>query len=502
MDTLEFEFHHAGRVRRASVNSTTVVIGRSKKCDLVIPLPWVAERHFIVQEDPPFLRAKAIDSSAEAMIGNTPMGHGWQKLAEGAAVTIRGPGRESLVIRIGRADPNRRVSVVKDSSAQRPGSSDFGFMMVTESPVAGGGGWAQAADDDNMDVPLPTSLPPVGQEAPALKSMKKPLAWTAAGVCAMIIGALAFNAHRASARRSAMGNDCDAIHVSLDNIAQFQAKKNYVAAKAELDKARALAGKWPSLEGEQRELDSIAATPEITYGGQGFEFVDGKWLAPDKARLHRETAARIESIQQQVGTTFDAGQFEQCGRLCEQQLKLISAAPGEFREASDRARQRLAQIKSSAEKRDSAAQKAADDRDGLAQQQAKAEGDRKRQSGSAPPATAPLQVATPAAGVPASGVPASPAVAVTPAAAALMDAVFLKGKVIILSHLDRPETAKFLVRSDPQVYMDFRKTWYVIKMPVEFTDSNGRTQRQIARCRLRPKPGSSEWESGWSLKPD
>ena len=324
---LRFRLSHGRRVKQVDLDASTVTVGRSRSCDLVLPFDWVQRRHLIVQTDPPFARLKLLDPAAQGSLGDgRPLSDQWTRIEPGTVVEIAHPSGSVVHIEISDdATANRRpVVAIADKQTSTLGPDPFGVAFVTESALEGGRGWYDAAEESAPQPPPPID---VGGRAAALaesqRRFRKMIAWTSASIAVLVFATAAAMGVRAYQRSEAIRADVATMDAGIATADGLIQSKQYQAAKAELVHARAIAERLPEPANYLARIDQKMACPEIRFGAEGYVPVEGKWLSNDTARKLEIARRRDEPILLQLEK--QAAESGKAGRWAEASEKLLEA---------------------------------------------------------------------------------------------------------------------------------------------------------------------------------
>jgi len=329
--TVEIEL--AGRRRVIPLRRNAISVGRSPDCELVLPFPWLRERHVDLAHDAGLVRIRLGQPGACASAAGHPIGTAWEMLPEGAAVEIAAPQGATLSLRFKFESSIRGGSLLASERNQPHAARDdvalaLPVEIVEQSPL-------ESAKGLFRDTPVPARSragPHVRRSARSPKRIAVTIAVAALASILLMLGALGWNISRSSGHSRQLSEAYSSLRTSIDTARELIRKGNYVEAKATLDSARELARQWPGrLDDFATEIENVAARPEIRLGATGHVLMEGQWLPAETARAWRVARERddptIASLRSKAEATLKSGDWESGRAACDEALAMIDAHP-------------------------------------------------------------------------------------------------------------------------------------------------------------------------------
>lgn len=332
--TLEYK----GRSRQLMVPAGFVCIGRSAECDVVLPFPWIRERHLEVQQDAGWRRVRCAAGDARALLDGRPLNGEWRALPDDAVIELPTPFGD--IIRLDFEFKSSLVGgadVLREETPAAPAPLYLPEVEIVEaSPLPGG---------DRLFDPAPatatataTGASHVGSDAGAggasdrqEKSHAIQILLVSAVAMFVIMCALGFNQWQRSRYAGRVGSDLRFTHTSIAEARDLLKQQRYAEAKGKLDAARAVAARHESMEDYRREIEQVAGRPEVKLGGIGYVLVERQWLPPDTAAAWKTARQRddpkIDALKQKAEQSLLSNDLAAGQQACDEALALMEAHP-------------------------------------------------------------------------------------------------------------------------------------------------------------------------------
>jgi hypothetical protein len=301
--TLEFK----GRRRDFTLPAGVVLIGRSADCDLVLPFPWVRERHLEVEQDAGWRRIRCAAADAQARMAGRPLNSEWSLLPDDATVELPTPFMETIRLRFSFESSAGGASVLQEQHKPQAGFDLPEFEVLESEPLPKGNRLFQPP------VAAPTQMPAL--PAPERRAPSPAVRVLVVTLCAtfLILAALGVNEWRRSHHAARIREGLVFITQGIQDARALISQGHYREAKQKLDAIRAVAVKDSDSSAYVREIDQICDRPEIRMGAIGYVLMEGQWLPPEKASAWKTASERddpkIASLKTTAERAFESKDF-------------------------------------------------------------------------------------------------------------------------------------------------------------------------------------------------
>ena len=345
MPALEIKVRAGHKSKAFKRHGEMLTIGRASHCDLVLPLSWLCEEHLIIENTGHALRVRTGSADAVAMVGTSPVGGQWMAVPSPATITVPTPKGGELVIHLTCVDSELETAILLDSSPASA-SDEAAIPVVSGDRLAGRGGWMPKKDGGASAQPQASAgdAHAAGPSMPAVPAtpddgririlgMSASLAAVVVGLFFVLLvgGALGFNRYRTYVEKKRLADDVAFVNGQIQAAQDLVGKKQYVAAKAALDEAEAVARRRPTLAEALGQITQFQQKPEIKLGGMGYIQMDGQWLEPEKAKAWQAARERddpkIDQLEKKATEALTAKKYDDARIACEEAIGLMDAQP-------------------------------------------------------------------------------------------------------------------------------------------------------------------------------
>jgi hypothetical protein len=336
MRTIQVTIRLGNASRKFTGKQGRVVVGKGAGCDLVLPFKHLQDEHLIAESLGNAIRVRAASPEARAVVLGRELGIEWRVVPSPTRVEIAGPDGKPVVLEFARIEPGLSALFLCESSDTtnhgEPGAFDdadaematgslggaTSFGLAQPGPAPGGPG---SFDDSS------------GSDGASFGPFSSNLAVAGLAVIFVLLigGALGLNRYRHALVRNAIAADEHFVAGKIAAVSELIRKKDYSGARAALDAADPVAHRQPTLAASVTEIDRLRQKPEVQLGANGYELIDGQWVAPALAQAihtaHERDDPRIAQLEKQAADQLAARHYDAARAACEEALGIMANYP-------------------------------------------------------------------------------------------------------------------------------------------------------------------------------
>ncbi len=312
---------HNGHKAARKFNEQKILIGSGAECNLRVPFSWFGPKPIEIQNQAGILRIRSLSDTLTVEARGQSITGEWTLLAEKSDILIKS-GQNKVTISLHSIQSSGAVVLSENRASPNPDAVLYSGATVFD--VSG-----NKVEEKPLSIPAPTEI----KAHPAPKSHA---AWyTAIAVVLVVVTLISFfllgaDVFKRDRQRDQKMAEYKQFRELITTTERLSNEGKYKEAKLTLLDAEKMAQSH-AWQDEINEVRTLMASPEIQFGGNGYEVVHGKWVEPAVAAAWREAESqydpKIDQLLIKAKSTFEASDYAGARVSCAEAMECMAKFP-------------------------------------------------------------------------------------------------------------------------------------------------------------------------------